>query len=389
MRSVNRRVGGKERSSMPDIDREFLRRLADWSAKGAPVSTLYLDVDGRRYPRRQDYMVRAEELCHQLRRQSEGMGREARASVEKDGARFMDFLRALDRGGTRGLALFSSSDAGLWEEVLVPRPLADRATLADHPYVLPLEALVETYESFCTALVDREKARIFLARMGRIEEQTDVFDEVPGRHDQGGWAQARFQRHIDDHAAQHLKHVAEVLMALYKRRKFDHLILAGPEELVPELERALHDYLKRRIAARTTMPLTASVNEVLERSLAVEENIEAERERSVVERVRAEAAAGRQGVTGLEGVLRALNEGRVDTLVVPLGASHEGARCVVCGRLALEGSTCVTCGGALEQVPDVVESAVEAALRQSSRVETLTMANDMAGAREVGALLRY
>lgn len=374
---------------MPDIDREFLRRLAEWSSNGVPVSTLYLDVDGRRYPRRQDYILRAEELCHQLRKQSGTLGREARASVEKDGARFMEFLRSLDRGRTRGLALFSSSDAGLWKDVLVPRPFSDRATVADHPYVLPLEALVETYESFCTALVDREKARIFLARMGRIREQTDVFDEVPGRHDQGGWAQARFQRHIDDHAAQHLKHVAEVLMAFYKRRRFDHLILAGPEELIPDLERALHDYLKRRIAARATMPLSASVNEVLERSLAVEERIEAERERKVVERVRAEAAAGRQGVTGLEGVLRALNEGRVETLVVPLGTTHEGARCVACGRLALEGSTCATCGGDLERVADVVESAVAAALRQSSRVETLTMANDVAGARDVGALLRY
>jgi peptide chain release factor subunit 1 len=374
---------------MPDIDREFLRKLAEWTPDDAPVSTMYLDVDGRRYPRRQDYLVRAEELCHQLRRQSEVLARDARASVERDGGRFMEFLRSLDRGRSRGVALFSCSAAGLWEDVQVPRSVSDRATVADHPHVLPLEAQVETYESFCTALVDREKARIFLARMGRIREQTDVFDDVPGRHDQGGWAQARYQRHIDEHAAQHLKHVAEVLLAFYKRRRFDHLILAGPEELIPELERALHDYLIRRIVARTTMSLSASVNEVLERSLAVEERIEAERERDVVERVRAEAAAGRQGVTGLEGVLRALNEGRVDTLVVPFGTSQSGARCVACGRLAVEGSTCATCGGDLEPVPDVVESAVAAALRQSSRVETLTMANDVAGARDVGALLRY
>jgi peptide chain release factor subunit 1 len=374
---------------MPEIDRHFLRKLAGWSADGAPVSTLYLDVDGRRYPRKQDYVLRAEELCHQLRKQSESMGRGARGSVAKDGARFMEFLRSLERGKTRGLALFSSSGAGLWEEVLVPRPVPDRATVADHPYVLPLEALVETYESFCTALVDREKARIFLARMGGIQEQTDVFDYVPGRHDQGGWAQARFQRHIDDHVAQHLKHVADVLLAFDKRRRFDHLILAGPEELIPELERGLHDYLRRRIVARVTLAVTASVDEVLERSLAVEEGIEAERERAILERVRAEAAAGRQAVTGFEAVLQALNDGRVDTLVVPFGAAREGARCAQCGRLALGGATCSTCGGHLEAVSDVVESAVAAALQQSSRVETVTLANQLADGLDVGALLRY
>lgn len=374
---------------MPEIDREFLRELAGWSADRVPVSTLYLNVDGRRYPRRQDYVNRAEELCRQLRKSSESMRRRARLSVERDGARFMEFLRNLERGPTRGLALFSSSDANLWEEVLVPRPVPDRATVADHPYVLPLEALVETYESFCTALVDREKARIFLARMGRIREQTDIFDEVPGRHDQGGWAQARFQRHIDEHVAQHLKHVADVLLAFLKREKFDHLILAGPEELIPELERWLHDYLRRRIAARVTMPMTASETEVLERSLAAEEQIEAQREREVVQRVKAEAAAGRNGVTGLKAVLDALNEGRVDTLVVPFAASHEGFRCVACGRLELDGSSCPSCGGGMEPVPDVVESAVAAALRQSSRVETLTMAGESGDAGSVGALLRY
>jgi peptide chain release factor subunit 1 len=375
---------------MPDADREFVRKLAEWTSPGVPVSSLYLDVDGRRYPRRQDYLLRAEELCHALRRQAEELDREARSSVAGDVQRFLAFLGGLDRGATRGVALFSSSRGALWEQVRVPRPLADRATLGDHPNVLPLEALIEVSESFCTVLVDREKARIFLVRMGRIEERTDVLDEVPGRHDQGGWSQSRYQRHIEVHASQHLKHVADVLLRLYKQRRFDHLIVAGPDELVPEFERVLHDYLRRRVTAREHLPITASVDVVLERSLAVEERIEADRERRVLERLHAEAAAGRQGVTGLVRVLEALNEGRVETLVVPMGLSREGRRCVRCGRLAADGSACPTCGGSLERVPDVVERAVAAALRQSSRVETLSMADPPGdGGQEIGALLRY
>ncbi len=62
--------------------------------------------------------------------------------------------------------MFSASGLGLWEEVLLPRPVEDRAVVGSSPYVLPLEAAYETYESFCTVLVDREKARIFLSRMG-------------------------------------------------------------------------------------------------------------------------------------------------------------------------------------------------------------------------------
>jgi peptide chain release factor subunit 1 len=371
---------------MPDLDRDYLRKLAEWSSNGAPVSSLYLDIDGRRFPRREDYMVRAEALCTQLKEQAAG-DKGAKRSVKGDVARFIDFLNGLDRGNNRGVALFSASKAGLWEDVLVPRPLPDRAVIADHPYVLPLEAMVETYESFCTVIVDREKARLFLAKIGRIEEATDVFDEVPGQHDQGGWSQARYQRHIEELVGRHLKHVGDVLLRYFKRRNFDHLILAGPEEIVPPFEEGLHDYLKRRVVARTTIPMHANVDDVLQKSLQVEEELEGQRERETLERLEAEASAARLGVIGLGHALKALNEGRVDTLVVPFGRTEQGYRCPNCGWLAVTGKTCPRCGAEFQEVDDVIEAAVEVALRQSSRVQTLD--RNATGKEEVGALLRY
>ncbi len=352
---------------MAELDRAFLRKLANWGANGAPVSSLYLDVDGRRYPRKQDYLVRADEMAHLLRSEAAEMDRDRRGSVGKDADRMLNFVRALDRGSTRGIALFSSTDGGLWEEVTVPRPLRDRAIVADQPHLLPLEALVETYQSFCTVIVDRAKARIFLARMGRIREATDLFDDVPGQHEQGGWSQSRYQRHIEEHVGKHLKRVADVLRRFSKLKGFDHLILAGPEEILPQFEQGLHDYLKQRVVV-----------------------LEAERERRTLERLNAESAAGRQAVRGLGPALSALNDGRVETLIVPFGVSRRGLRCSSCGRLALEGDTCATCGGEVDGIPDVVESAVTSALRQSARVETLSVIElEQPGEQHVGALLRY
>jgi peptide chain release factor subunit 1 len=373
-----------------ELSREFLRSLADWSANGAPVSSLYLDVDGRRYPRKQEVQVRAEELCHQLREQAHQFERGPKRSVYDDAERMLAFFEGLDRGPTRGVALFSCSEAGLWEEVRVPRSVRDRAALAEHPYVLPLEVLLETYERFCTVLIDREKARLFLVHMGSIREQSEVFDDVPGQHDQGGWSQARFQRHIEEHVAKHLKHVGEVLLRFFKRRGFEHLILAGPEETMTEFERGLHDYLRKRVVARITLPMTAGTEEVLTRSLEVEERLEEERERRTVDLVRAETAAGRLAVLGFPKVLEALNDLRVATLVVPLGLEAKGQRCSRCGRLWMEQARCPTCRGELEMVPDVVESAVAAALRQNARVETISFAGpDVLGSDQIGALLRY
>jgi peptide chain release factor subunit 1 len=228
-----------------------------------------------------------------------------------------------------------------------------------------------------------------VAELGRIEEQTDLLDDVPGRHDQGGWSQARFQRHIDDLRRKHLKHTADVLFAFHKRRGFDHLILGGPEEVVADLERELHDYLTRRILARVTLPMTASPDEVMARSMEIEEERERERERTTVERLLADAAAGRLAVSGLERTLDVLGEGRAGWLVVRHDASAPGHECSACGRLGLRGGACRSCGGVTRAVEDVVEAAVAQAFRQGSRVEVITHDGRLADQQGIGALLRY
>jgi peptide subunit release factor 1 (eRF1) len=136
--------------------------------------------------------------------------------------------------------------------------------------------------------------------------------------------------------------------------------------------------------------MQANAAEVLERSLAVEDRLEAERERQVLERLGAEVAAGRLGVSGIEPVLAALSDDRVDTLVIPFGLSLPGNRCLTCGRLTVSQGRCPKCGGPLEAVPDVVEDALAAALRLGSRVEILSFVeNGGADKQEIGALLRF
>jgi peptide chain release factor subunit 1 len=237
--------------------------------------------------------------------------------------------------------------------------------------------------------VDSERARIFLAELGRIEERTELADDVPGRHDQGGWSQSRYRRHIDEHRQRHLKHTAEVLFRFFKRRRFDHLILGGPDEVVQEFEHELHDYLEQLVRARISLPMTASAAEVLERSLQLEEEKERDRERETVERVVAERAAGRRAAAGLGSTLQALGEGRVETLVVSFDLTAPGYECPGCGALALEGGPCAVCGGPKRPVQDVVESAVALALRQGARVETIAEDGRLRALDGIGALLRF
>jgi peptide chain release factor subunit 1 len=249
---------------------------------------------------------------------------------------------------------------------------------------------VELAETFCTVIVDRARARIFLSRLGEIEERTGILDDVPGQHDQGGWSQARLQRHIEDHVQRHLKRVAEALLRLQRARPFDHLVLAGPEEAVAELERELHDYVAQRLLARTSLPVHAGIDEVLERTVEMERELEDRREREAVERLASEAAAGTgRAVAGMGDTLSALEANRTDTLVVLAELEAGGVRCTSCGHLDIPVERCAVCGSEVERVPDLAEVAVEAALRRRCRVETVEASAELERLGGIGALLRF
>jgi peptide chain release factor subunit 1 len=374
---------------MRTLDRQLLRELADWSTDGFPVTSVYLDVDGRRYPRRTDYLVRLED--HLRKAVNGSFPKDHRRSVEADVEEIRRFVNErFERDWTRGLALFSCSGVGLWEDVGLPQPVRDRVAVAQRPQLLPLEALLESFETFCTALVDRGKARFFMTVGGQIQEVSEVLDDVPGWHDQGGWAQARHQRHIKDHVQRHLKHVSDVLLRLHQERGFDHLVLAGPEEVVAEMERELHDYVRRTVVSRVTLPMVASATDVLERTSAIEQELEGRREREAVDRLASEvgSATGR-AVSGLDDTLSALESGRVETLIVAFGLEASGVRCTSCGHLATAGDRCTVCGGEVVEAPDLMEEAVELALRQRCEVETVQDGPGLNTLGGVGALLRF
>jgi peptide chain release factor subunit 1 len=378
--------------SMTNVDHSVVRKLARWDPNGVPITSVYLTVDGRRYPRKSEYERRLDELLRRARAQAEaeGLSKEALRSVLGDLESMSSFVRdEFERGDTRGLALFSAKAAGLWEEVRLPRPVRDRATAASAADVLPLEQVLETYRPMCMALVDYEKARVFLSELGRVEEVTDVFDDVPGRHDQGGWSQMRMQRHVDDHRLRHLKRVAEALFQLLKTRPFDSLVLAGPAEARLDLEHTLHPYLKERVRAGLTLAMTATLDEVAARCLEVEEDLERRNEAAKVEALKAAAESGGKAVTGLPGTLAALAEGRAGEIMVSPDLSAPGFSCPSCGRLTDRGTRCPACGSKMEPVPDVVEEAVAQALRQGCRVETVLHPEGLAQYGGIGALLRF
>jgi peptide subunit release factor 1 (eRF1) len=199
----------------------------------------------------------------------------------------------------------------------------------------------------------------------------------------------RMQRHVDDHRARHLRRVADRLFSLWRRRRFERLVLAGPGEAHRELEPELHDYVRRCVREHAVLPMSTTTDQALAKVLEVDEEAERESEREVVRRLEAALGSRDGGVAGVEPTLEALSAGRVGELVVSHTVSRPGARCPSCGRLLTRASRCPSCGSATERIPDVVEAAVALAFRSGARVETVVEDDSMGSFDGVGALFRF
>jgi peptide chain release factor subunit 1 len=372
------------------ISESRIRDLAGFKGEDAPVTSVYLDVDGRRRIRARDYELALERMVRP-ERERERARHEGKASVWADLKRIEDHVKGgVDRSRVRGLAVFSCSAHDFWEVIELAVPVRDRLVVNHSPYVRELEAVVARHERFAVLVADRQRARLFLFHQGELLDKQDQFDVLPRHEDDGGqMGKDQVAGHTAAAAHRHLRHAAAAAFAFHQEQGFDHLALAGPDEITAELERELHPYLRERIAARIHLPVTAADDDIRAALEEVEAAVERTREAAIVERLRQAVGSGTGGVAGLDGVLEALVARRVDTLVVSEDFEAPGWRCPSCAWVGTRGRRCPLCESDMDQVGDVVEEAVEEALAQACRVAICRGDADLDVLGRVGALLRY
>lgn len=370
---------------MVTLSQDAIRSLAAFRGDRDPVVTLYLDVDGRRHVRPKDYERQLDHLLRDAREHGNG------TTPAEDLRRIEAHVKAgVDRSHTRGLAIFSCAGQGLWEVIELPVPVRNQLVVNQAPQVKQLETIVDSYERFGVLLVDKQRARMFVFELGELVDKSELFDQLP-RHDDdhGGWEKDHVRDHTAAQAHHHLRRAAQVAFSVFQERPFEHLIIAAPDEIAPEVERELHSYLQDRIAARLTLAVNASEPAIRAAALQVEEQVERAKEAALVKRLREAVGSGNGGVSGLDGVLAALVERRVDTLIMSDGFEAPGWRCDPCRFLAVKGPKCPLCAAEMDHAPDVVEEAVEEALAQSCRVAVCVGNADLDVHGRIGALLRF
>ena len=372
--------------------RDELRRLAEVRLDRPVVLSLYLNLDPAEFATPPARATAVRSLLDEADRRIRDLGElphEDRMALRASRERVSALLEGdLPTEGAQALAVFAAESAGLFEALKLPRPLPNRVAVRRSPLIAPLARLARR-ERWCVALVNRRDARVFRGSHDGLGEVEQIHDTVFGQHDQGGWSQARYQRGIEKEKDDHLKHTADVLMKHFKRVPFERLIAGGPREVVADFETKLHGYLTERYAGRIEVDVEHSTPEQVHEAVQLRfEELEDEREAEALERL----GEPERAAIGLEHVLRALNERRVETLVADERFAAEGTICPTCDWLGPAGErNCPVDGSELEQLDDLTEAAVELTIQQAAEILAVRNRREELQDRADGiaALLRF
>jgi peptide chain release factor subunit 1 len=374
------------------ITRDRLRRLADVKPDRGRVLSVFLNLDPAQFatPAARSTAITSvlTEAAHRVD-SADGLTHDEREALKADVDRVREALNASDiaQNGTRAVAVYACGPADLLEVVALRRPVDSGVVLERSPHVEPLIADADA-ERWCVVLANRRNARLFVGDGGGLEETDRVEDDVHSQHDQGGWSQARYQRGVEKEKDDHLVHVADVAFELYQRQGFDRVLIGTPDELVNDLKGKLHPYLRERIVGRVHLDVeNSSLEDVKSAAGTAIENWSRKCERESLDRLAEGVGRGGRGAAGLASVLEALNEQRVEILLVGENLRSEGGRDPDTGMLYAgdHGPD----DQPLERCANIVEPAIEKAIEQSAKVIKVRYHDDLGPLGGIGAVLRY
>jgi peptide chain release factor subunit 1 len=387
-----------------EVTTERLRRLARARpAGGGKILSVYVDLDPSEFATaraRETAITSVLDEAERELRDAPRLEHQTRVGLRSGLDRVRTFLEVdFDASGAHGVALFCDSGEDLFEALKLPVGVAHRAVIDDAPFVEPLTEL-DADARFLIVLCNRRVGRLLLGSAAGMSEVERIEDDVPGRHRQGGLSQPRYERSIDNEAMQHIKRVGELAGRRFGQRALDGVLLGAPEETIGRLEDSLPNGLRNHVVGRIEVDVeNASADDVLTAARRELERVDREREDEALERLREGLSGGpRPAAARITDVLVALNERRVETLLIAAGKTAPGRECPACGWLGVAGDVCPADGTATLAREDIIAVAVQRALLQSADVRILRRREpdgepavagqlDMYGG--IGAVLRF
>jgi peptide chain release factor subunit 1 len=372
---------------------DTLKELAGFRAEKGCAISVYVSLDPSVAPTAGDTQTRVRSLIDEgeksLGASRCDLGHAQRQALRADFERINHYFREeFQRNGAHGVAVFASSLDNFFSPYPLTEAVIDGVKVGRELYLAPLVPLVGRGEGALVCVVGREKGQLHRLHAGRLEEVADRFEEQPGRHDQGGLSQARYQRHIENLVADHLRAVAEELDRRVRQERCK-VVVIGAEETRAEFEAMVTPAVRAAVIGWTQADAHASPAELLAVATPVLERWRTECERETIERWREEVGRHGRAVAGWKDTLEAASDARIEILLCSEGVDHPGWQCGACGRVAAEPWACPLDGTTMDESEAGLDLAVHQTLANGGTVWAVRHHDDLEPVEGIGALLRF
>ena len=185
--------------------------------------------------------------------------------------------------------------------------------------------------------------------------------------------------------------MAEYLRQGEEKGAFDSLIVACQDFNWHEFEPHLHPYVKKRLLGRFVADVSATTDEqVREQAGRILRQSLDQHQHDLVSQVLSQAKSNGLGVTGLRRVLRSLEMGEVQTLLMAENYSAHAVECTGCGHLdAHMVRYCPVCGRGTQELEDVCDAIIPAAIRRDVELLYVKEEPEFDRVGSIAALLRF
>jgi len=353
------------------LGRGVLSTLYTLSQQKTYTLTLYLDIDqNKQSNRRRGYVVQGEALIKGLKAQQKRSDRFDAACKQA-----LSLVRNLKPKGKTALIVVHP-ESKLRELVQIELSFPISIHWRRGAFLRPIVEAMDEHERYGVVLTDNQRARLFTVVMGELTEHEDLFSETGQRTRSLGADQMRSQKRHDqrhqEEMASHAKRVIDALHDLSLRQPYDRLIVGGTPKAAGQLVRLLPTRLRGKLVDTVSMRVGGSQKEVLNKILAVQQRMERDREKEIVEGVLAELHDGGKAVAGFAAVLDAVNQGRVWTLVYGKGYTNTAGECGSCDAYSPHAKgPCVYCGEDVHPLPQCIDRLSQSVVEMGGRVEVV------------------
>ncbi|HEX8675496.1 MAG TPA: VLRF1 family aeRF1-type release factor [Longimicrobium sp.] len=373
------------------ITKQDLERLISREPGGRPVISLFLDMSVNHNNKRQWDVFLSQKRAQLEEIEPELIQREG-AAVDELAARIRTWIADDFDQSNRGVVIYAEVGGDYFEAMQFPVPVQNRMVVSERPVVGPLAQVLESYHHYGVILLDREHVRILSVYLGSLLDEIELHGDplpIPSHVKAGGYSQSRLQRRKAEEMRHFFKDFAAEVEEFVDRYHPQDLVLLGTEENTAKFREFLSDSILQRVVHTGNMWVdepAAGVMEKLEPLLRADLE---RREREVVEQLKDRVAHDYLATAGFQGTLAALQEGKVDTLVLASDHRQDGVRCGQCGFVfARELKTCPYDGSSTLEGVDVVEEMVRMAEGQGVQI-AFAAAAEVQELKGAGALLRF